>query len=440
MSKTAPLTTLGDEVSTAIGRTIVDDFSELSPREETQEAEVYSDALTTSKKKDSPFVSIDSVILSPEVVDDFRKNFKNPSEALARDLVRTMQLDYPEQMAADPNFLTYEGLIGGTAPFLDLLPSTRGKNKVEKQKTADEIIILFSNAQPATFARPFLSEFAKSVPATEAIGATARVMGPRIIPAATAYGAAIAGPIGAATGFVTGTLTTGALSLLAGGGVYLLGDEIEEQILGPDPVVTPGQRAEYEAYRTLGGGLGAIRFPWIMSPESNIAGQMALKNIANDAAESRAVNLATQLDDIISSTGRAARKSPVLTAVGEGAAVAGSSVGARYAEEMDPGATGTRLFGEAVGGNLFYTTVAKALPRIIASKETDNISGGIVNAKQRKLFENINELYADYGTPEQYDALIERLTSPEIKKQLQEAFPGVDFTAAQQGGDPLNVD
>jgi len=382
-------------------------------------------------------IKIDSVILTPEVVEDFRKNFDNPSEALARDLVTTMQMDYAEQMAADPNFLTYEGLIGGTAPFLDLLPSTQGKSTTEKQKTADEIVVLFSNAQPATFARPFLSEFAKSVPATEAMAATARVTGPRIIPAATAYGASVAGPYGAGAGFVGGTLTTGALSLLAAGGVYVLGDEIEEQILGPDPVITPGQRAEYEAYRTLGGGAGAIRFPWLMSDESNIAGRMALKNIANEAAESRATNLATKLDNLISATGKAARKNPVLTGVGEGVAIGGSSVGARYAEEMDPGATGTRLAGELIGGNLLYATVAKALPRIIASKETDNVTGGIVNAQQRKLFENINELYADYGTPEQYDELIKNLTSPEMLDQLEEAFPGVNFTAAQQGGDPL---
>ena len=130
-------------------------------------------------------VKIDPVILTPEVVDNFRLNFKDPSEALARDLVSTMQMDYADQMQADPNFLTYEGLIGGTAPFLDLLPSKRDKTPIERAFTADEAVILFSNAQPATFARPFLSEFSKSVPATEVMAATARVAGPRIIPATT---------------------------------------------------------------------------------------------------------------------------------------------------------------------------------------------------------------------------------------------------------------
>ena len=74
-------------------------------------------SLTDSARLNEAGLKIDQVILTPEVVDDFRKHFDNPSEALARDLVRTMQLDYPEQMAADPTFLTYDGLIGGTAPF-----------------------------------------------------------------------------------------------------------------------------------------------------------------------------------------------------------------------------------------------------------------------------------------------------------------------------------
>ncbi len=382
-------------------------------------------------------IKINPVILTPEVVDEFRLNFADPSEALARDIVETMKVDYAEQIAEDPNFLTYEGLVSGTAPFLDFLPSTKGKSPKERQYSADQQIVLFSNAQPATFMRPFLSEFAKSVPATEAMALTARATGPRIIPAATAYGAGLGGPPGAVVGFGAGLLGTGALSLLAGGGVYLLADEIEEQVMGPDAVITPGQRAEYEAYRTLGGGAGAIRFPWLLSSESNLAGKMMLQNIANEAAETRALKLVSGLDNIISSTGKAAARNPVLTGVGEGIATAGSGFGAYQAEQMDPGGTGTRLAGELIGGASLYATFAKALPRVLGSEITEDVGGVAVNSRQRKLFENINKLYDDYGTPEQYNELIKNLTSPEMTKQLEEAFPGVDFTAAQRGGDPL---
>jgi hypothetical protein len=383
----------------------------------------------------APF--IDPVILTPEAVDQFRLNFEDPSEALARDLVSTMQMDYPDQMKKDPNFLTYEGLIGGTAPFLEFLPSTKGKSPHERAFTADQAVVLFSNAQPASFARPFLSEFFKSVPATEVMAKTAQATGPRIIPATTAAGAAMLGLPGAVGGFVVGIAGTGALSLLTGGATYLLADYLEEQVMGPDAVITPGQRAEYEAYRTLGGGVGAIRFPWLMSPTSNIAGSAMLSNIANDAAQTRSVALAAGLDKIISATGSAARRNVGMTATGELAATAGSSIGAFEAESMDPGATGTRLAGEFIGGNLLYTTIAKALPRIIGSETADEVGGMAVTGQQKKLFEKINRLYADYGTPEQYDDLIKNLTDPETTQMLQEAFPGVDFTAAQRGGDPL---
>jgi len=381
-------------------------------------------------------VKIDPVILTPEVVDNFRLNYEDPSEALARDLVSTMQMDYADQMAQDPNFLTYEGLIGGTAPFLDFLPSTKDKTPTERAFTADQAVVLFSNAQPASFSRPFLSEFFKSVPATEAMAATARLTGPRIIPATTAALAPL-GPFGAAAGFGVGVVGTGALSLLAGGATYLFGDYLEEQVMGPDAVITPGQRAEYEAYRTLGGGVGAIRFPWLMSPTSNIAGNAMLSNIANDAGRAQSLKLVSGLDNIISSTGKAASRNVKMTAAGELAASAGAAAGAYQAESMDPGATVTRLAGELIGGNLLYATLAKTLPRVLGSETADEVGGMAVTGQQKKLFEKINRLYADYGTPEQYDDLIKNLTDPETTQMLQEAFPGVDFTAAQRGGDPL---
>jgi hypothetical protein len=382
-------------------------------------------------------IKIDPVILTPEVVDNFRLNFQDPSEALARDLVATMQVDYKEQMEKDPNFLTYEGLIGGTAPFLEFLPSTKGKTPTERAFTADQAVVLFSNAQPASFARPFLSEFFKSVPATEATAATARLLGPRIIPAATAAGAFVGAAPGAVVGFAAGTVGTGALSLLAGGATYLLGDYLEEQVMGPDAVITPGQRAEYEASRTLGGGVGAIRFPWLMSSTSNIAGNAMLSNIANDAGRARSSKLVSGLDNIISSTGKAASRNVKMTAAGELVASAGSAAGAYQAESTDPGATGTRLAGELIGGNLLYATLAKTLPRVLGSLTADEVGGMAVTRQQKKLFENINRLYADYGSPEQYDDLVKNLTDPEMTQMLQEAFPGVDFTAAQRGGDPL---
>jgi len=383
---------------------------------------------------ESPF-SISSVILTPEVVDDFRNNYNNPSEALAKDLVRTMQVDYADRIKEDPNFLTYEGLINGTAGIFDFLESTKGKTKAQRRYSNDQIAILFSNAEPATFARPFLSEFAKSVPATEAMMATARFAGPRIISSATAAGAPF-GPAGAAIGFTTGVVGTGALSLFSAGLAYLGADAIEEKIMGgSDIVYTPGQRAAVESYRTLGGAAGGFRAPWLVDSATNIAGRLMFKNLATEAGKRKSLSLVEGLDKIISSSGKSAKLNPVLTSIGEAGSASGSAIGAYQAETMAPGETLPRLAGELIGGNLLYASVLKALPKMTTS--ADQLGDGYASSKQKKLFERINELYSNYGTPEQYDTLIENLTGPEMTANLAEAFPDVDFTAAQRGGDPL---
>ena len=112
-------------------------------------------------------------------------------------------------------------------------------------------------------------------------------------------------------------------------------------------------------------------------------------------------------------------------------------MGAYVAEGSDPNAVGTRLAYELIGGNLLYATFAKALPRIASSDTVQGGSDAVVSDRQQKLFDKINELYADYGTDEQYEVLVENLTSDEMSAALQEAFPDVDFTAAQRGGDAL---
>ena len=378
-------------------------------------------------------ITIDPVIVTPEVVDDFRMNFDNPGEAFARDLVATFQGDFADRLEQDPNFLTYEGLRNGTAGILNFLPSTRDvTNPRVRARTDDQIAILFSNAEEAPFARPFLTELAKSAPATYAGVRTAGLVGSRTIPAAAGTGNPWA--VGGAT----------ALSALAGLGsaglVYMAGDEIEEQLLGPDIVVTPNQRALYEAYRTAGGFTGGAIMPWAFPTSVNLSGRMLLNNIAADAPAPLATRMVTGLENIIGRTGTAARGAPVLTGIGEAAATAGATVGAYEAEQMFPGQTGPRLAAELIGANTLAATVLRTLPRVITSFQTEgapDVVGGVVNNRQRRLFQNINELYADYGTPEQYDQLIANLTGPEMTRQLQEAFPGVNFTAAQRGGDPL---
>jgi len=389
-------------------------------------------------------ITIDPVIVSNEVIEDFRKNFNNPGQAFAQDLVRTFQNDYAEQIRNDPAFLTYEGLKNGTATFLNSLPSKAGLSPAERGMTDDDIAILFSNAEPASFARPFFGEMAKSAPATYAGFRAMGFVGPRVIPQAAAYGTTLAGPFGGLVGGVAGTGITGLAGLGTMGITYLLGDAIEENLLGPDLVITPNQRRIYEVYRTFGGGVGGALAPYMMKQGINLAGRQVLRNLVEDAPESLAVRYIQGLDKIIGNTGRTARLAPTTTALGEIAGAGGAAVGTYAAEGIDPGGTGLRLGLELIGGNTLANTMLRLMPKVVSGQAGqaggEGVQGLIDNAatdKQRKLFEKINELYNQYGTPEQYDVLVENLRSPDMTSALAEAFPGVNFTAAQRGGDPL---
>tara|TARA_R110000850_G_scaffold69973_4_gene155147 strand:- start:113 stop:355 length:243 start_codon:yes stop_codon:yes gene_type:complete len=64
--------------------------------------------------------SLNPVIFTPKNIDEYRLKYGNDAgEVIAKDLVQEFAaVDYAEQMAADPNFLTYDGLRDGTAGIL----------------------------------------------------------------------------------------------------------------------------------------------------------------------------------------------------------------------------------------------------------------------------------------------------------------------------------
>jgi len=377
------------------------------------------------------YLKINPIVLTEDVVDTFRKTFDNPSEALARDIVATLG-------ASDYSYIdnfNYDALTSGRSPFLDLLPSRQGvTDPREKALSNEEIIRLFTNAGDAPFMRPFLGEAGKSAAATYAFMKATGETGKRLIPSARALPRPLAGPA-----VIGSALASGAAGLAAAAGVYMAGDEIEEQILGPDPVVTPSQRAVYEAYRTLGAFSGGIFAPWMLSPTASatLGTRQWANNLPNPTLGDK---ISGALGTFVGTGGATARAAPRLTAAAEAVAAGGATLGAYSAERSYPGQVLPRVGAELVGANTLAATVMRLLPRIVseqASLDAARAGDALVTRQQRNLFNNINELYEDFGSPEQYDELIKRLTSPEMTRQLEEAFPGVEFTAAQRSGDPL---
>ena len=388
-------------------------------------------------------LQLNKVILTPEMMNDARKlypevkqkimdeggtNFpRNAGEFLARDLVDTFRYDFRDRVAKNPNYLTYEGLKNGTALILDEIPAYRGKSPKERTLTDDDIAKIFSNAEDAPLTRAFFGEFFKTLPAIAGgmeAASVAFTATPAPIP--VKVGAAIASGIG------------------AGFALYTAADQIEESILGPDPVVVEGQRAAFEAYRTLGGGAANILFPFMLGRYAiNSGAQTVLDSVYQNAKGPLHLRMQAALDDMLTQTAKFARsgkKQAGITAAAEAAGASGSAIGAFFAESNEAG-MGGRLTAEFLGGNLGAITLLKAIPKVMMTYDQVGGVSGMASragdAKQRAWFEKINDLYGRFGTPEQYDELVENLTSPAVLDELADAFPGVNFTVAQQSGDPL---
>ena len=403
-----------------------------------------------------PFVSINKVILTPEMLNTSRELFpkqkkkkidagdmtfpKTAGGFLANDLVDTMRVDFADRLDEDPNYLTYEGLRNGTAGILDEIEIYAGKPSKSRMLSDDDIAKIFSNAEDAPFARAFFGELAKTIPALQAgISATAYA-GSKL------YSKPIVKVPSPAMGaeYVLKTVAALGAGIGAGFGVYSAGDAIEEAFMGPDPVIVPGQRASYEAYRTMGGGAANILFPFMLARYGlNSGAQQVLDNLGTNIKGPLGVRLQAGLDKLLKSSADIATGSTAgaaTTVIAETGGALGASLGAYVAESGDSG-TGGRLFSEFLGGNLGAIAALKAIPKVLTSL---NAKGGLEGMaedfgtdQQRKLFAKVNQFYEDYGTDEQRGQLIAQLSSKEFQDELADAFPEVDFTVGQQSGDPL---
>jgi hypothetical protein len=413
-------------------------------------------AESTETAAPKPFVTINKVILSPEMLNTARELFpkekkkkidagdmsfpKTAAGFLANDLVDTMRVDFADRIEQDPNYLTYEGLRNGTAGILDEIETYAGKPSKSRMLSDDDIAKIFSNAEDAPFARAFFGELAKTVPALKAGMAATAYTGSKL------FSKPIVKVPSPAMGleYILKSGTALGAGLVAGFGVYSAADAIEEAFMGPDPVIVPGQRAAYEAYRTMGGGAANILFPFMLSRYGlNSGAQQVLDNLGTNIKGPLGVRLQAGLDKLLKSSADIATGSKAgaaTTVIAETGGALGASGGAYLAESGESG-TGGRLLSEFIGGNIGAITALKAIPKVITSLESKGGLEGMAETfgtdRQRKLFEKVNQFYDEYGTDEQRSLLIEQLSSPEFQLELAEAFPNVDFTVGQQSGDPL---
>ena len=426
------------------------------------DAETYELEIKAAEKRAaiSKPVGISKVSLTSEIIDDFRLNFgSKASEALAKDLTKTFEQDYAEQISENPDFFSYELLQSGKAAFFDQLPPSytmevNGKEtpirdmlpaeRAARFNNPDAISALLSNADIGSLPRAFFSELFKAGPSTYA--------GTQAAKAAAA--AAFKTPPTSLGNFILKGLAPVSAFL---GGSYLLyegADAIEEGLIGPDQVILPGQKYAVEGARTAGGSVAAIQFPFLMGKQVSSVARDFLANLAEDAPRPVATRLTAAIEELVENMGKTAKGSKVgagLTVASELAAGSGATVGAMFAEDIYPGSTFPRLGFEFLGGNTFAATLSKLLPKayskIISQKkgnlpegeENDamNFVNNIATGKQQKLFARMNELYELHDG--NYEAMMADLNNTETNQILKEVFPGVDFTAGQRLDDDSSI-
>jgi len=436
-----------------VADTLID--TDVDPQNTTTKSSISSDIFTGEGSDVAPF-SINKVILTPEIMNTARELFpaakakamdegnsdfpKDAAGFLAEDLVDTMRVDFADRLKEDPNFITIKGLRDGTSTILDLIPIYAEKSPKERMLTNDDIAKIFSNAEDAPFARGFFGEFAKTVPAllagTEAAAITAKSLF-SIPPKAKT-------PFGLSAEFLGKTGLSISAGIPVGFAFYTAGDQIEENMLGPDPVIVPGQRAAYEAMRTGGGGAASILFPFALARYGIDSGARSiLNNLYKNEPGPLGVRIQAALDEMLTSSGQLATRSKTgaaVTVATEAAGAFGSSVGALLAEEGDA-STGGRLLSEFIFGNIGALTVFKALPKAMTSYQAaggvEGMSTSLGNKRVDKMIEKLSKLYDESATPEAYEAMLDSLTSPAFRAELKEAFPDVDFSVAQTSGDPF---
>jgi hypothetical protein len=389
-------------------------------------------------------LTINKVELKPEIIDDFRLNFgQEASDYLAKDLVNTFSVDFADQIQEDPNFFNYDLIKSGKATFFDQLSpqytmEVNGEQKPIRDmlpaeravrfQNPDAISALLSNAEIGSLPGAFFSEFFKTAPSVAAGTKAAQMTAARTFrkppTSILQFGLQAAPPLAAFIG--SGML------------LYEGADALEEGIFGPDVPILPGQKANVEMVRTLGGGTAGIQFPFLMKQFTNRAARDFIANLAEDASAPVATRMTAAIENMIEGMGRSAKASKVgagLTVLGEAVPVLGSGVGARYAEATYPGQTGPRLASELIGGNTFAATLSKLMPKAYnIVKENgdagDVLIGKVATGKQRKLFNRMNELFELHGG--NYEKMMADLNNAETRAILSEVFPDVEFTAGQR--------
>ena len=116
-------------------------------------------------------LTIDPLLVTNEQIDDYRLQYpksQDPGKIFTNELVSIYEEVFEKEIEKDPDFLSYPLLKSGEATILNYIDQYKDLSVAERRAlfgpSDDPIQILFSNVEPAKFARPFLGEAFKTAP------------------------------------------------------------------------------------------------------------------------------------------------------------------------------------------------------------------------------------------------------------------------------------
>ena len=370
--------------------------------------------------------------------------FGGDTSAFTSSMVEVLAEDYPEQ----PDYMTYRGLLDGTAPILDTIPELANLSPAERRLTDNDIIEFFARdldgdpIQAGTMlagAKREAIPIASTVPTFTggfALGQTAVAAVPPVGPGAVIrFGVPV----------VAGTLAAGA--------GYVLGEKVNEAIAGEESPVLPGTEAAYEAGKTAVGALAWLPMPYMVPAKLNFGVELAEALLEEGAKVPLSLKIARGLENTVGSMGAQAQANRVKFGASEVLAGAGATAGAYGVESSEfQGNAAARIGGELAGGLSFAligNIAAKRLPttwRAIKSGfkavKEGRVQEGVVDIatsfkdnRKTQITNYILDALEESG--EDTDAVIAALTSKEFESMLMdEAGNPIALTSAMKAGSP----
>ena len=356
-----------------------------------------------------------------------------------------------------PNLFNYKSLKDGTAPIFDLDPENKNLLPKERALTDKDILTQFTNLEDLGYFSGLGRELFKAAPSAVGFyggvkaGSTLTASIPPINP--LFVGIKFGVPI------VTGTL--GAF------GLYEMGDDAAEFVLGEEKPVIPSHKAAYESGKTTAGALSFLPLPFLISKNVSFGASTFLTNLNNllskgpvpkeqlTGAVQKAITkgkppISTRLisgaETLLNKTGKEFRDKPKRMGFLEGLSVTGMTSGAYIAEETAPGSIGARISFELVGGlgpQLAFGSVIKnaeeignALKMPFSKEGRERLFSGLgKNKRQLDAVQKIRRLLDE--NEDNVEQLIKDLSDDQLTNSLfDEQGQLIKLTAGQKTGNP----